>query len=76
MRALDEGGDLHRHGADASTIAALLRHARGLLDIVENDNATDQARRSMNDARSVPAQLCGRLESPAQEVMPTGFDAN
>ena len=51
MRALAEASGLHRGGADANSIAALLQHARELLDIIEQEMA-DQAVTLSGDARA------------------------
>ena len=69
MRALAEMSDLHQRGAEAHTIADLLRHARELLDIIDEEIA-DGTSRTAADARAVLAQLRGRLESLEQDVMP------
>ncbi len=69
MRALAETSELHRRGADARTIADLLRHARELLDIIDEEIA-DGTPQTVADARAVLAQLRGRLASLEQDVMP------
>jgi hypothetical protein len=69
MRALAEAQDLHHRGAEAHTIADLLRHARELLDIIDEEIA-DGTPQTTADARAVLAQLRGRLESLEQDVMP------
>jgi BMFP domain-containing protein YqiC len=51
------------------TIADLLRHARELLDIID-DEIADVCGVPLADARAVLAQLRGRLESLEQDVMP------
>ena len=70
MRALTETSELHRAGADANTIADLLRHARELLDIIEEEIA-DGSSATVGDARAVLAQLRERLESLERQVLPT-----
>ena len=70
MQALEEAQDRHRRGADAHTIADLLRHARELLDIIEEEIA-DGLSATVSDARAVLAELRGRLEVLEQDVMPT-----
>ena len=70
MLALEEAQDLHHRGAEADTIADLLRHAREPLDIIDEEIA-DGTQQTVADARAVLAQLCGRLESLEQDVMPT-----
>jgi hypothetical protein len=70
IRALAEARDLHHRGADAHTITDLLRHARELLDIID-DEIADGTPQTVADARAVLAQLRGRLESLQQDVMPT-----
>jgi hypothetical protein len=70
IRALAEARDLHDRGADAHTIADLLRHARDLLDIID-DEIADGTPQTVADARAVLAHLRGRLESLQQDVMPT-----
>jgi hypothetical protein len=70
MQALAETSELQRRGADASTLAELLRHARELLDIIEGE-LSDQSITIPSDARAVLAQLRGRLESLEQQVLPT-----
>jgi hypothetical protein len=69
MQALAETSDLHQRGADAYTIADLLRHARELLDIID-DEIADGTPQTVADARAVLAQLRGRLESLEHDVMP------
>ena len=69
MQALAETSDLHRRGADAHTIADLLRHARELLDIID-DEIADGTPQTVAGARAVLAELRGRLESLEQDVMP------
>ena len=69
MRALAEMSDLHQRGTGAHTIADLLRHARDLLDIID-DEIADGTPQAVADARAVLAQLRGRLESLEHDVMP------
>jgi hypothetical protein len=70
IRALEEARDLQHCGADAHTITDLLRHARELLDIID-DEIADGTPQTVADARAVLAQLRGRLESLEQDIMPT-----
>lgn len=69
MRSLEEAQDLHQRGANAHTIADLVRHARELLDIIDEEIA-DGTPQTVVDARAVLTQLRGRLESLEQDVMP------
>jgi hypothetical protein len=69
MRALAETSDLHRRGPDPHTIADLLRHARELLDIIDDEIADGKPQTAV-DARAVLAQLRGRLKSLEHDVMP------
>jgi BMFP domain-containing protein YqiC len=70
IHALEEARDLQHRGADAHTLADLLRHARERLDIID-DEIADGTPQIVADARAVLAQLRGRLESLEQDVMPT-----
>jgi BMFP domain-containing protein YqiC len=70
IHALEEARDLQHRGADAHTLADLLRHARERLDIID-DEIADGTPQTVADARAVLAQLRGRLESLEQDVMPT-----
>ena len=70
IRALEDARDLQHRGADAHTLADLLRHARERLDIID-DEIADGTPQTVADARAVLAQLRGRLESLEQDVMPT-----
>ena len=69
IHALEDARDLQHRGADAYAIADLLRHARELLDIIDEEIA-DGTPQTVADARAVLAQLRGRLESLEQDVMP------
>ena len=69
IHALEETRDLQHRGTDAHTIADLLRHARDLLDIID-DEIADGTPQTVADARAVLAQLRGRLESLEHDVMP------
>ena len=69
MRALAETSELRRSGANAGTVAELLRHARELLDIIEDEIANGLSA-TADDARTVLA-LRRRLESLEQDLMPT-----
>ena len=64
MPALKMTSDLHRRGADVNAIIGLLRQARELLDISEEEIADGQAWRSA-DARAVRAQVHCGLDSAA-----------
>jgi hypothetical protein len=70
IRALEDARDMQHRGADAHTIADLLRHARELLDIIDDEIAEGTPPQTVADARAVLAQLRGRLESLEQDVMP------
>jgi hypothetical protein len=70
LQAIAEARDLNRSGADLNAIAELLRHARELLDIIEEEIA-DGTGATVRDARAVLAQLRERLESLERDVMPT-----
>jgi hypothetical protein len=70
IRALEDARDMQHRGADAHTLADLLRHARQLLDIID-DEIADGTPQTVADARAVLAQLRSRLESLEQDVMPT-----
>jgi hypothetical protein len=70
IRALAETSEVHRSGAGAGIVADLLRHARELLDIIEDEIANGSSA-TVGDARTVLAQLRKRLESLEQDVMPT-----
>jgi hypothetical protein len=70
MQALAETSELHRNGGDASTIAELLRRARELLYIIE-DEIADGSSATLGDARAMLTQLRSRLESSEQQVLPT-----
>ena len=69
IRALEDARDLQHRGADAHTIADLLRRARELLDVID-DEIADGTPQTVADARAVLGQLRGRLESLEQDVMP------
>ncbi len=69
IRALEEARDLQHRGADAHTLADLLRHARELLDIID-DEIADGTPQTVAGARAVLAELRGRLESLEQDVVP------
>jgi hypothetical protein len=69
MRTLEDARDLQERGADAYAFIDLLRHARELLDIIEEETASGSIK-TVNEARAVLAQLRGRLESLEQDVMP------
>ena len=69
MRALAETSELRRSGANAGTVAELLRHARELLDIIEDEIASGLSA-TADDARTVLA-LRRRLESLEHDLMPT-----
>lgn len=69
IHALEDARDLQHRGADAHTIADLLRHARALLDVID-DEIADGTPQTVADAHAVLAQLRGRLESLEQDVMP------
>jgi BMFP domain-containing protein YqiC len=69
IRALEDARDMQHCGAEAHTIADLLRHARELLDVID-DEIVDGTPQTVADARAVLAQLRGRLESLEQDVMP------
>lgn len=70
IRALAETSEVHRSGARAGIVADLLRHARELLDIIEDEIANGSSA-TVGDARTVLAQLRKRLESLEQDVVPT-----
>jgi hypothetical protein len=67
--ALEEARDVQHRGTDAHTITDRLRHARELLDIID-DEIADGTPRTVADARAVLAQLRGRLESLEHDIMP------
>ena len=69
IRALAETSELRRSGANVGTVAQLLRHARELLDIIEDEIANGLSA-TADDARTVLA-LRRRLESLEQDPMPT-----
>lgn len=70
MVAIDEARDLHERGADADELAMLLRHARELLDIIEDEIVT-QPIAIPGAAGAVLTQLRGRLHALERDVMPT-----
>ena len=69
MRALAETSELRRSGANVGTVAELLRHARELLDIIEDEIANGLSA-TADDARTVLA-LRRRLESLEQDLIAT-----
>ena len=70
MAAIAEARDLHARGGDDVELANLLRHARELVDIIEEEiTATPIA--IPGAAGAVLAQLRGRLQSLEHDVMPT-----
>ena len=69
MRTLEDARDLQERGADAYAFIDLLRHARDLLDIIEEETAAGSIK-TVNEARAVLAQLRGRLKSLEHDVMP------
>ena len=70
MRALEDARDLQARGGDASTLIDMLRHARALLEIIEEETAGGSIK-TANEARAVLAQLRGRLDTLEKDVMPT-----
>jgi hypothetical protein len=69
IHALEDARDLQHRGADTHTITDLFRHARELLDIID-DEISDGTPQTVADARAVLAQLRGRLESLEHDIMP------
>ncbi len=59
-------------GAEAHTIAELVRCARELLNVIAEE-IIDEPKSTVADARTVLAQLRGLLESPEHDIMPTGY---
>ena len=66
---LAETSELRRSGANVGTVAELLRHARELLDIIEDEIANGLSA-TADDARTVLA-LRRRLESLEQDLIAT-----
>jgi hypothetical protein len=70
MRALAEASELHQRKATPSKIAAVLHHAREVLQILE-DRIARQSVEFSADVGADLAQLRGRLQSLEKDVMPT-----
>ena len=66
---IERQDQLRRSGANVGTVAELLRHARELLDIIEDEIANGLSA-TADDARTVLA-LRRRLESLEQDLIAT-----
>ena len=71
MRAIEDARALTVSGAELDAIAELVRSARELLDIIEQEIAIHQIDMPAGVAGAVLTQLRDRLESLEREVMLT-----
>jgi hypothetical protein len=69
IQALDEAQQLRAKNADVGRIFDLVRHARELLDIIEQELALESVDLP-GDARVGLAQLRQRVQSLEQDVVP------
>jgi hypothetical protein len=68
-RAIEEAREVHARGDDPIDLANLIRHARELLDIIEEEIAANPIA-IPGAAGAVLAHLRGRLEALERDVMP------